>query len=572
MLLHRLRGRARGLALVAGWVSLAFGLYVVITTCAGIVLNYSPVPFGDQWDGYLGKYIQLRLDFWDALWAPLNEHRQVLARLVFFSDVRWFGGIDLLSISVNLALCSLLVALILLILYQNLEGNAAIRLFLTGAVAAFGFSWIQWENFRRGFQIPFFAVCLFALLSFHAMVLCKQRRHSLAWLGVSIASGLGAVLSMANGLLILPLASLLAVLLRLPWRHVLVTAAIGAAAWLAYFHHAPGAQGPLSQESPLSSALRDPRHSLEFALLYLGSPIAGVAGDITKTAWWPLAAACGLLTVLGTLAGLAAMLVRGEQVRAPQFWMMAVTACGSAAITAGGRLSIGGLPGALISRYTTQALLAWIGLLLFLLVNSPRTRRALPLLLCGLAMIGIGVAQSDALRPNRTVDLIERTAALALRNAVYDERYVAPLYPIPAHLIDIARQARRQGIGMFGRGVPGFDDPPPRPQVDGTCPGHVDALRPTATPGKLVLEGWAWDAARRDLPKGIVVVDGAGRTLGTGIFGRSRQDVQAALRIGERRTGWIAFADAAPEPIRVLAKTAPGRYCAIGEASAGLAK
>ncbi len=571
MLHHRLRRRADGLALMSGSVALAFGLYVVITTCAGIVLRYSPVPFYDQWDGYIAKYTQLEVNFWNALWAPLNEHRQVLARLVFFADVRWFGGIDLLSISVNLALCSALVVLILSILYQNLERGAAIRLFLTGTVAAFGFSWIQWENFTRGFQIPFFAVCLFGLLSFHALVLCKQRQHSPVWLGVSIASGLGAALAMANGLLILPLASVLAVLLRLPWRHVLVTAAIAVVTWFIYFHHAPGAQGPLSQETPLSSILHDPRHALAFVLLCLGSPVAGVVGDVYKTSWWPVAAACGLLTVLGTLAGLVAVLTRGERVRAPQLWMTAVAACVSAVVTAGGRLSIG-LAGALISRYTTQALLAWITLLLFLIVNSPRTRRGVPLLLCGLALIGIGVAQSEALRPNRTVALIQKTAGLALRNAVYDEKYILPLYPIPAHLIDMARQARSQGFGMFGRGVPGFDDPPPYPHVDGTCPGHIDALRPTATPGKLVLEGWAWDAAHQDLPKGVVVVDDAGRTLGTGIFGRSREDVQVALRIRERRTGWIAFADAAPGPIRVLAKTASGSYCAIGETSAAPAR
>jgi hypothetical protein len=265
------------------------------------------------------------------------------------------------------------------------------------------------------------------------------------------------------------------------------------------------------------------------------------------------------------------MLIRGERVQAPQFWMMAVAACGSAVVTAGGRLSLG-LAGALISRYTTQALLAWIALLLFSVVNLPKARRALPFLLCALALIGIGVAQTEALRPDRTAAFIQKTAGLALRNAVYDERYISPLYPDPAHLVAMARRAQSQGLGMFGRDVPGFDDPPARVQADGTCPGHIDALRAADTPGKLVLEGWAWDPVHRAVPKGIAVIDAAGKTLGTGIFGRSRRDVQEALRIPERRTGWIAFADATPGPVRVLAKTAPGRYCAIGEASAVPAK
>jgi molybdopterin-guanine dinucleotide biosynthesis protein A len=127
----------------------------------------------------------------------------------------------------------------------------------------------------------------------------------------------------------------------------------------------------------------------------------------------------------------------------------------SAALAAGGRLPFG-LREALTSRYTTQALVAWGALLVFFVLNLSGNARRVLLVLSGAVLVVLGAAQGQALRPDRSELVVERIAGLALRNAVYDDRYIGPL----------------------------------------------------------------------------------------------------------------AFADATPGPVRVLAKTAPGRYCAIGETSA----
>jgi len=199
--------------------------------------------------------------------------------------------------------------------------------------------------------------------------------------------------------------------------------------------------------------------------------------------------------------------------------------------------------------------------------RSPETRRAL-LALSGVALVALGVAQGRALRPDRSELVVERIAALALRDAVYDDRYIGPLYRRPARLVEVAKQAQPQGLSIFGRFVPGFDDPPARPIAEGTCLGRIETARPTATPGKVVIEGWGWDAEHAALPQGIAITGPDGRTIGSGVFGTIRHDIEHRLGVREKRSGWIAFADATPGPVRVLAKAAPGRYCAIGEALA----
>jgi hypothetical protein len=564
MLHHRLRDPAYALALGVGVLALAFGLYVAFTTCAGVILNYSPVPFYDQWDGYIANFMAFRKQPWTALWVPHNEHRQVLARLIFFSDVGWFSGLDILSLSVNLLLCLLFVALGLRILQRNAEQvSVPTRLLLSGGILACGLSWAQSDNFTRGFQIPFFAVCLFGLGSFHAMAVCRQRGGSAAWLALSIASGVAAALSMANGLLILPLCSLFAYLLRLPWRHVIVAAIAAILIWTAYLYHMPG---PLAHESPLSAIAHDPIGAVAFVLLYLGSPAAYMVGG--ESTWQRgIEAGLGLLVAAGLLAGFALVLSRDARTRAPQLWMLAVSAGLSAVITAGGRLPLG-LREALNSRYTTQALAAWAALLVFFVLNRSGAARRSLLVLFGVVLIGLGVAQSQALRPDRAELVVQRIGGLALRNAVFDDRYIGPLYPAHARLVEVARQAQAQGLSIFGRGVPGFDDPPPRPVAEGTCQGQIETVRPTATPGKIVLEGWGWDGAHNALPQGIAIAAADGHTVGSGIFGKTRHDIEHRLGIHEKRTGWIAFADAVPGPLRVLAKTGSGRYCAIGETPA----
>lgn len=548
--------------LLAGALALILGIYVFGSTLAGVYLHYSPVPFYDQWDGYIGTYIAFQNHPWAALWAPLNEHRQVLARLVFIPDIRWFGGLDLLSIAVDILLCLLTVLLFLRILRRCSERHLATDLFLTGLVFACGFSWIQSENFTRGFQIPFFAVCFFGLLSFHALAICQQRGGSIAWFGVSMVSGLAAALSMANGLLILPLVCVFAVLLGLRWTRVVVTAVIAAATWTAYLYHPAGVRGALAGDSPMVMLLHHPLRGIAFVLLYLGSPGWGLLGG-NHPLEWQLEFALGLLVVAGIAAGFVLMLRGPARLRAPELWMMAVAAGASSAITAGGRVSLG-LIAALMPRYTTQAFMAWIGLLLFFILNLRGDRRRVAFTLAALALVGVGIAQGEALRPDRLALFAERVSGLALRNDVFDEAYTKLIYPSRSALVSTAKLAQAEKLSIFAPRALGYIDVPPHPVASGACEGRVDSVRPTETAGEVVLEGWAFDRQHGDVPDGIAVIGGDGQTIGSGIFGKSRRDIRSRLGIKQKGTGWVAFANMSPDGYRVLARTDPGAYCTVG--------
>ncbi len=110
----------------------------------------------------------------------------------------------------------------------------------------------------------------------------------------------------------------------------------------------------------------------------------------------------------------------------------------------------------------------------------------------------------------------------------------------------VAKAAQAEGLSIFGRDVPGYADPPPHPVPTGACEGQVDSVEPTGTAGKFVLEGWAFDRAHREPPDTIVVVDPDGRTVGVGIFGKSRRDIRERLGIKHKRIGWVAFAECLP--------------------------
>ena len=65
----------------------ACGVFVVALTLRMVVLSWSPVPFGDQWDDLVSG----RPLTWAWLVQQHNEHRVFVPRLIFWLD-RWLGA------------------------------------------------------------------------------------------------------------------------------------------------------------------------------------------------------------------------------------------------------------------------------------------------------------------------------------------------------------------------------------------------------------------------------------------------------------------------------------------------
>ncbi|MBV8375251.1 MAG: hypothetical protein JO302_07045 [Candidatus Eremiobacteraeota bacterium] len=563
----------RRLSATSGYVFFALGIFTLVTTIVAVWRNYSPVPFQDQWNGTLEFYIRALHDPWHAFFEQHNEHRLVISRLVFFADVRYFGGRNVLSLTANFVFAGLLALTFFCIAERYRVPLRWTTFGLAGLVLIFTFSWIQSENFSWGFQNEWFAVYLFALLAFHSVELSAEANFqrddvkSLGWMIAALVSATAAAYSLASGLLVFPLIIIQAAYLRIRFRELLVAAAAAASVWWLYL---TGWRVPINGHSGDVSAafLRHPLEAVSYALLYLGAPAAyalGGSNAILGETRLVAALVCGIIAVAVLAKAAFVAWQRGPRmVRATSLLALATFAAGNALLAASGRLWHGILA-ALAQRYTTASLAAWLALILFATLNAgSATTRRLALVAGLLATILVVYAQRFAFEDDSTIKYGRLVAGLALRAHVYDPRFIGALYPEFPTLVRIAKEADAAKISIFS--IHQGDYPVPPKRVDSTlvCDGQIDEIRPTATAGIDSATGWIYDASSNRVPRDVIVTDTQGTTLGNGVTGGATSN---GLRTYGKRAqygGWTAFFKPPKRgAIRVVAEATGGRYCRL---------
>ena len=90
------------------YFAFALGVLTFATTALAVWQHFSPLPIGDSWDGTIGFYMRAMQHTWQAFFEQHNEHRLAFSRLIFFADVRYFGGRNVLSLVANLILAGFL--------------------------------------------------------------------------------------------------------------------------------------------------------------------------------------------------------------------------------------------------------------------------------------------------------------------------------------------------------------------------------------------------------------------------------------------------------------------------------
>jgi hypothetical protein len=170
----------------------------------------NPTPFADEWDahalGLLAPYSDSTLS-WLSLLSPHNEHRYLSARLVALGLFAANGAWDpILEMIVNAAIHVALGMGILLVLGRHLDrrGFAALAA-ITAALLSVPNAI---ENPMWGIETPFYTVLLFGFIAID--LLCRNG-GSLVRLGVGIAAGALAFLSLASGALVFLAAAAVAV-------------------------------------------------------------------------------------------------------------------------------------------------------------------------------------------------------------------------------------------------------------------------------------------------------------------------------------------------------------------------
>lgn len=549
--------------ILGNYTLLALGIITLATTVFAVWQHYSPLPYGDSWDGAIGFYMRVMEHPWHTFFEQHNEHRLAFSRLIFFADIRYFGGRNVFSLIANLVLAGVLAAAFFRItIHYRPSLPRQMRFGLAGAILVFTFSWIQRENFAWGFQNQWFAVYLFALLAFHSVdraaevIAGDQQARRLGWLTAALASAWVAAYSMSSGVLVFPALLVQALYVRLKPRELLAIVVVSVGVWLAYFidWHKPGSSGNL-----IAGVREHPIAAFRYVLLYLGSPAFQIGNALAG------AYVAGML-VLAALAANCFRLLRpgADRPKGVALLVFALFIVGNALLTASGRLWFG-LETALASRYTTASLMGWLALILFAALNSQTPKQlGRAVFVALLATLAVASGQRSFVHADRGETYARFVAGLALRAHVYDPEIIRPVYPFPDALPNIARQAEAAQLSIFAPDQPDYLVPPNQVSASFACEGSIDDLSATTTPGMYRATGWIYEQPDRRVPRAIVITNAAGATLGTGVTGGERDDVRKLLGRSARYSGWTAFFKApANGGIRVDGQTASGAYCAL---------
>ncbi|MEL7940543.1 hypothetical protein [Pseudomonas delhiensis] len=538
-----------------GWLLFACLAAVILASTIAIeALNFSPVPFWDMWEGYIAFNTHLSQGDTSAWFAQHNEHRIILARLLFWLDMHLFDGSTHFLILCNFLLAALAAGTFTAIARAGLPDREAgpLRFCVYAAITILCFSWAQHENFNWGFQSQFFAAQSLPLL---ALFLLWKSQQSKVFFPLACLVGVASAGTMANGVLALPCLLLLAIILRLSVSRIVTLALLTALTLFAYFHgyHAISGHGSLSVE--LHS---QPANLLRYVLLYLGSPVFHLGGGPQ------LAKYVGLLICLSSL-GFA--LLAAKQWRQGPLALCLVIYLGyigaTALGTAGGRLNFG-LEQALSSRYTTPALMAWCAVLvLFAQHWQGLLRRSALAQLAGLFfLLGFLPAQWHAFKGGTTEPQAKMLAALSLEMGIQDNDTIVHIFPSYQRAAALSEGARRMSESIFAndaiRNVEQSIGRPMDARGTSVCLGSIDRLAEiNGTPEYRRIDGWLFSADAGLAPRKIWIVDAQGLIAGYALTGWPRPDV---ARLVDRRgansgfTGYVKTS-ASSGPLRLVGES-----------------
>lgn len=525
-------------------IALAFAVLGIL---AG-VRAHSPVPFWDMWDGSLGFYMRQQTDP-SAWWAQHNEHRIILARILFFLDLRFFGGQAIFLLVVNYVLAAAMFSLLAWCALRIAAPLTTSMKIAAAVILSLAYLWTQENNLTWGFQSQFFLAQLLPLVSL--VLLWRSTlpgKHRGWWFGASLAVSVIAAGSMANGVLASWLIVAGCLIGRQGWRRCALAMLVAIAVGSLYFH---GFVSP--SENSLATILRDqPRGVVWFLFAYLGSPFAHIVPGAAPNV--PLAAAFGgLTTVLAVYFGATALLRRRTSVDLELVIALFLAYLGaSAAAVATGR-AVFGLESAVASRYTTPALLV-ISCVIILGIAGLSTRfawargrwagilLAIPLLFVPL--------QWNAIRHNPLADFERAVAAMALEMGARDDEQIMWTYPDSPRVLEIAHEAAGQDLSIFSN--PWIRDASDSiGQVYTDAPAAGCGVVPPVTTELPKSEGWSRlqgglvDERLGDALSTLYLLDAHDRIIGRGVLAvperaPGSKDFGAPFKLYARRSALTA--------------------------------
>jgi hypothetical protein len=319
-----------------------------------ILLNGANVPFQDEFTfATLAQAMRLGQVSFATLWAPHNEHRILIPRIIFIISNPIVGWNSLATMVLSWSVMTGTA----LFLFQRLTtifdpSKKRLWLALVGLTFLALFSPIQSENWLWGFQLGYFLVQAGVILSLFSASLTSipfAIRLGLAILFAAVAS-----LSAAQGLMAWPALMVTVLLSEEPKQQklaaLLVLCLVTALLFWAYFTNY---QTPSAGHLTFQEIVREPLAPLLYLLGLLGGPLTFWVPDNLKTR---LAMTFGsiLLLLFGWFCYL--NLAKGRRGKAAPWMGVACFVLAFCFMTAVGRAGFGTDNAVITSRYTTHTL------------------------------------------------------------------------------------------------------------------------------------------------------------------------------------------------------------------------
>lgn len=501
-------------------------LATLLIAIIGGILNYSPVPFADMWLtlNFMLKVDEGEISQW---WQQHNEHRIVIARLLFWLDYKLFAGRGIFLEVLNYLLLAAIYSTLYVCLRDRLQQQAGSwgGYVLALIMLTLEFSWLQRENLTWTFQSQFFLAQLLPLLAFYCLHKAHVAgRNHCSYFMASCVLGVAALGSMANGVLTFPLLALLAILLRMPWQRIacLVLLAIGSSMLYFYDYHSPAHHGSLK-----NALLQQPLALLQYILLYLGAPIYKIVG--IDNYWVAYLAAIFMLVTTSVLAWRS--LKHPHQHSLVLALLLFIIYIVSTAIATGGGRLVFGLSQALSERYTTPTLMIWSTILILyapLLVNKIHARAKS--YLAGLFMLQLLflAQQIPALASNNIQNLDFMVATLAAELGIKDLQEIQKVHPLITW--DELAAIKERNMGIFNH--PLIKDAQQALGVtesyskNNNCVGFLDNYQIiNDDPHYVRITGWMHNPQNGAISPAIHILNKQGSVIGIVLSGGIREDL-----------------------------------------------
>jgi hypothetical protein len=467
---------APGLSKIKPWF-IGFAVLMVGLAIIGGFRAYSPIPMGDSWDGNIAFYLNTLNGNWGAWWAQHNEHRIVLSKIFFWVNNHYFGGSNAFLVMVNFS-CITASAYLFWRILRNITGTQkpsneeiCCGLFMTGWL----FLWCQQENLLWEFQNQFILAQLLPLAALFWLYKSKSSKRNFF---IACIFGIASAVSMANGILTLPLMVVYSALVKQSLKRTIFLSLLAASLVTLYLYQY---QSPSHHSTLLQSLQKQPLELLQYFLYYLGSPFRYLFH--LKF----LALIAGIFMVCAsTYMGVRALVQKNELLLFLMLFNSYVIV--SALGTASGRV-IFGVDQAFASRYTTPALMAWAALFLAFLpnilkllhhtcFNQNHKKNIALLIIAALLMLSV---QLKTLGSHAQSHWMRDVAALALAMQVNDEKQIQEIAGSSQATLEIAKPAANLHIGFFGN-YPFKDllselNTPSTIKPSTNCSGEITAIR-----------------------------------------------------------------------------------------------